>query len=101
MNRQEKVNINDQDFTLQSVSISWYYDINDRFLSGKQRRSAGYIDALLRGVVVEPLEVKNKGLAYFEETGDLATVEMLVARIEKFLRSTEKPASGVGASEKA
>ena len=50
---------------------------------------------------MEPLEVKNKGLAYFEETGDLATVEMLVARIEKFLRSTAKPASGVGASEKA
>lgn len=100
MNRQEKVTVNGQEFTLQSVPVTWYFDVNDRFLSGK-RNSAGYMDALLKGVVVEPMEVNKKGLDYFEEEGDIATVEQLIARIEKFLRTPKKQAEGEPEGKKA
>ena len=86
MNRRETVEVNGQKFTLQSVSITWYFNINDRYLAGK-RNSAGYMNEMIKGVVVEPMEVNKKGLEYFEERGDIATVEQLIARIEKFLRS--------------
>ena len=77
MNRRETVEVNGQKFTLQSVSITWYFNINDRYLAGK-RNSAGY-----------------------EERGDIATVEQLIARIEKFLRSPARQENGESAGEKA
>ena len=93
MNRQETVEVNGQKFTLQSVSITWYFNVNDRYLAGK-RNSAGYMNEMIKGVVVEPIEVN------FEERGDIATVEQLIARIEKFLRSPARQENGESTSEK-
>ena len=100
MNRRETVEVNGQKFTLLSVSITWYFNINDRYLAGK-RNSAGYMNEMIKGVVVEPMEVNKKGLEYFEERGDIATVEQLIARIEKFLRSPARQENGESAGEKA
>ena len=47
------------------------------------------------------MEVNKKGLEYFEERGDIATVEQLIARIEKFLRSPARQENGESAGEKA
>lgn len=89
MAKQKKVTINGQEFTLQSVSPSWYYDFNDECGntgSGK-RKSAKYMDGMFRNCVVAPAEVKARGMDYFDETEDLRTPEKLIAEIEQFLRS--------------
>ena len=72
MARQKKVTVNGTEFTLQSVSPSWYYETNDECGntgSGK-RKSAEYMDSM----------------AYFDEKDDLKTPEGLIKAIENFLR---------------
>lgn len=74
---------------LQSVSPRWYYDINDKCGntgSGGKRRSADYIDIMIKNCVVSPAEVKTAGLDYFDERDDLNTPEKLITAIETFLR---------------
>lgn len=102
MNRKETITINGQKFTLQSVSPIWYFDTYDRFGGGASKRNtAKYMDALFKGVVVEPLEVSKKGMEYFDEMGDIATSQALYVYIEKFLRSTTGQSGSDPAGEEA
>ena len=88
MARQKKVTVNGTEFTLQSVSPSWYYETNDECGntgSGK-RKSAEYMDRMFKNCVIAPAEVRNEGMAYFDEKDDLKTPEGLIKAIENFLR---------------
>ena len=89
MARQKKVTVKGTEFTLQSVSPSWYYETNDECGntgSGK-RKSAKYMDGLFAPGVISPPEVKAQGMEYFDEKEDLKTPEQLIGAIEQFLRS--------------
>ena len=89
MAKQKKVTVNGTEYTLQSVSPTWYYDTNDECGntgSGK-RKSAKYMDGMFKNCVVAPAEVKAKGMEYFDDNEDLKTAEKLIAAIEQFLRS--------------
>lgn len=89
MAKTKDVTINGQKFTLQSVSPSWYYNINDECGntgSGK-RKSVKYMDEMFRNCVISPPEVKADGMTYFDEKEDLSTAEKLIGEIETFLRS--------------
>ena len=88
MAKQKKITIEETDYTLQSVSPKWYYDLNDRCgMTGGKKNTAGYIDELLKNVVVEPAEVRTQGLTYFNEIDDgIFISEMLVKQVESFLR---------------
>lgn len=88
MARQKKVIINEVEYTLQSVSPRWYFDLNDRYgMTGGKKNTAGYIDELFKNVVVEPSEIKMQGLNYFDEMdGGIALTEQLMKEAESFLR---------------
>ena len=87
MARKKKVKINDQEYTLQSVSPQWYMGINDECgMTGGKRDTARYIDTMFKNVVVEPAEVREKGIEYFNNTEDIDSTEKLLKEIESFLR---------------
>lgn len=88
MARQKKVTVNGMEFTLQSVSPRWYFDLNDRcrMTGGGSKKTAEYMDELFKNVVIEPKEVNTMGLDYFEEAEDIKTAESLIGEIESFLR---------------
>lgn len=87
MARQTTVTINGQDFTIQSVSPTWYLANSDRYnmVSGK-RNTAGYLDSLLKNCVVSPSEVSVRGLTYFDDEDDIGTPMALLGEIESFLK---------------
>ncbi len=88
MARQKKVTVNGKDYTLQSVSPKWYFEVNDRYnMTGGKKNTAGYVDEMFKNVVVEPLEVKTQGLEYFCDMDDgIAVAETLLMEAESFLR---------------
>jgi hypothetical protein len=88
MAKQKKVTVNGTEYTLQSVSPTWYYDTNDECGntgSGK-KKSAEYTDRMFKNCVIAPAEVRNQGMAYFDEQEDLKGPEALIKAIETFLR---------------
>lgn len=88
MARQKKVTINGQEYTLQSVSPTWYYDINDKYgMTGSGRKKTiKYMDELFKNCVIAPVDITNQGVEYFEQVDDFKSMEELVAEIESFLR---------------
>lgn len=86
--RTEIININGQEFELQSVSPRWYYETNQRcnMSSDNNKDVLRYMDTLFKNVVLSPAGVRNKGFAYFDEQDDLETPETLIREIERFLR---------------
>lgn len=88
MAKQKKVTVNGTEYTLQCVSPTWYYDTNDECGntgSGK-KKSAEYMDRMFKNCVIAPAEVRNQGMAYFDEQEDLKGPEALIKAIETFLR---------------
>ena len=88
--------MNDVEYTLQSVTFSWYSNLTDLYINpaNGRRNTARYADALIKGCVVAPAEVAKGGIKYFDEQEDLATPGELVREIENFLAERNKPASG-------
>lgn len=87
MAKQKKVTVNGTEYTLQSVSPTWYFNHNDECgMTGGKRKTAEYIDGLFKNVVISPKEVNTQGMSYFEDTDDIATPEKLMGEIESFLR---------------
>lgn len=86
--RTEIININGQEFELQSVSPRWYYETNQRcnMSSDNNKDVLRYMDTMFKNVVLSPAEVRNRGFAYFDEQDDLETPETLIREIERFLR---------------
>lgn len=100
MARQKKVTVNGMEFTLQSVSPTWYFDHNDACgMTGSKKKTAKYLDGLFKNVVIAPKEVNNQGMKYFEEMEDISTSEKLLAEIETFLRGRSESGSGAEAGE--
>lgn len=87
MARRETVNVNGQDYELQSVTPQWYFEQNDRCgMTGNNRDTARYMDIMFKNVVTSPANVAAKGLKAFEEEEDIETPELLIREIERFLR---------------
>jgi len=96
MARQKNVTINGQEFKLQSVSPSWYYEHNDECgTTGSGKRNSGkYMDGMFRNCVISPSAVAIKGLGYFDDLEDIKTAEGLIKEIESFLRERKQPGTG-------
>lgn len=87
MAKQKKVTVNGQEFTLQSVSPTWYFGVNDECgMTGGKKDTSKYLDTMFKNCVVSPAEVRNDGMAYFDAQEDVKTPEKLIKAIEQFLR---------------
>lgn len=89
MARTKKINIDDVEYTLQSVTFTWYSNLADKYLNNGRRNTAEYVDKLIKGCVVSPIEVANQGVKYFDDIDDLITPQELSREIENFL--SERP----------
>ena len=100
MARTKTVTVNDVEYKLQSVNFTWYSNLTDLYVSPAHGRknTAKYADALIKGCVIAPAEVANRGLKYFDEQDDLATPGELVREIENFLAERGGPS---GSAEKS
>lgn len=95
MYRTGTVNVNGQDFELQSVSPRWYFETNQRCgMSGNDKDVLRYMDTMFKNVVVTPTEVSKKGFNYFDERDDIETAELLIREIERFLRPGKQQRAG-------
>lgn len=101
MARTKTVTVNGTDYTLQSVTFSWYANLTDLYInpSNGRKNTAKYVDSLIKGCVTAPVEVARAGLKYFDELEDLASPSELVREIEAFLneRTRSKGGSEAGA----
>ena len=88
MAKQKKVKIGEIEYTLQSVSPSWYYELNDKVgnTGSSKRDTAKYMDTMIRNCVISPTEVANGGIGYFDDRDDIKTPENIIKEIESFLR---------------
>lgn len=95
MARQKNVTVNGVDYTLQSVTFSWYTNLTDLYINpaNGRKNTAKYADALIKGCVISPAEVAKGGVKYFDEQEDLATPGELVREIESFLGERNQPSS--------
>ncbi len=92
MARTKTVTVGGADFSLQSVTFSWYSNLTDLYVNpaNGRKNTAKYVDALIKGCVTAPAEVAKLGLKYFDEQDDLATPGELVHEIESFLSERKK-----------
>ena len=102
MARTKTVTVNGMDFSLQSVTFSWYSNLTDLYVNPAtgRKNTAKYVDALIRGCVTAPAEVARGGLKYFDEQEDLVTPSELVREIENFLSERTRPKDSSEASAK-
>ena len=93
MARTKTVNVNGVDYTLQSVTYTWYMNKLDLYMNPAhgQKNTPKYADTLIKGCVTAPAEVARGGIRYFEEQDDMLTPTELVREIESFLVEREKP----------
>lgn len=100
MARTKVVTVNGTDYTLQSVTFSWYTNLTDLYINpaNGRKNTAKYVDALLKGCVTAPAEVAKRGLDYFEEQDDITTPNELSKAIETFLGERSKPSGGAKTS---
>ncbi len=96
MARTKVITVNDVEYTLQSVTFSWYSNLTDLYVnpSSGRKNTAKYADALIKGCVTAPAEVAKGGIKYFDEQDDLITPGELVREIETFLAERNKPSNG-------
>lgn len=92
MARTKTVTVNDVEYTLQSVTFSWYSNLTDLYINPNtgRKNTAKYVDALIKGCVTAPAEVAKQGLKFFDEQEDLTTPGELVREIESFLAERNK-----------
>ena len=87
MAKTKTIKIGDQEFTLQSVSPTWYFGVNDECgMTGGKRDTTKYLDTMFKNTVISPAEVKSEGMAYFDEKEDVKTPEKLIKATVQFLR---------------
>ena len=100
MSRTKTVIINETEFTLQSVTFSWYSNLTDLYINpaSGRKNTAKYVDLLIKGCVTAPAEVAKAGIKYFEEQDDISTPNELAKAIESFLAERNKPS---GSKEKS
>ena len=93
MVRTKTILVNDVEYSLQSVTFSWYSNLTDLYINpaNGRKNTAKYADALIKGCVTAPVEVARGGIKYFDEQADMATPGELVREIENFLAERNKP----------
>ena len=59
MARTKIVTVNETEYTLQSVTFSWYSNLTDLYINpaNGRKNTAKYVDALIKGCVTAPAEV--------------------------------------------
>lgn len=102
MARTKTVTVNDVDYSLQSVTFSWYSNLTDLYINpaNGRKNTAKYADLLIKGCVTAPAEVAKEGLKYFDEQDDLTTPGELVREIESFLAERKQPKDSKAESPK-
>lgn len=91
--RTKTVTVNGVDYTLQSVTYTWYMNKVDLYINpaNGKKNTAKYADTLIKACVTAPAEVAKGGVRYFEEQDDIATISELAREIESFLLEREEP----------
>lgn len=92
MARTKTILVNNVEYTLQSVTFSWYSNLTDLYISPAtgRKNTAKYADALIKGCVTAPAEIAKQGLKFFDDQEDIATPGELVREIENFLAERNK-----------
>lgn len=87
MLRTKNVIVNGVEYKLQSVNFSWYSNLTDLYInpSHGRKNTAKYVDALIKGCVLEPVEIAKYGVKFFDDQDDIVTPGDLVKEIESFL----------------
>lgn len=87
MLRTKNVIVNGVEYKLQSVNFSWYSNLTDLYInpSHGRKNTAKYVDSLIKGCVLEPVEVAKYGVKFFDDQDDIVTPGDLVKEIESFL----------------
>lgn len=87
MARTKTIVLNGEEYQLQSVTYSWYVNLIDLYINPNSGRknTAKYTDLLIKGCVITPIEVANRGVQYFDERDDIKTPGELAKEIEDFL----------------
>ena len=72
MARTKKITVNNVEYTLQSVTFTWYSNLTDLYINpaSGRKNTAKYADALIKGCVTAPAEVAKQGLKYFDDQED-------------------------------
>ncbi len=99
MARREDVEVLGQSFTLQSIPPSEFYRINSLcgMADDKGKDLRRYIDMMLKSVVIDPPDIKVKGIKYFDDRDDISTPEELIQTVDRFLRPGTIPGNGLPA----
>lgn len=86
MAKQKTITLHGKEYTLQSVSPTWYMEQNDKhgMTGGGKRETSQYMDTMFRNAVISPAEIANKGMSFFDETDDIKTAVALLKAIEEF-----------------
>ncbi len=100
MARTKTIILDGVEYTLQSVTFSWYSNLTDLYInpSNGRKNTAKYADSLIRGCVIAPAEVAKGGIKYFDDLDDLSTPGELVREIENFLAERKQSAGSKEAS---
>lgn len=101
MARTKTVTVDGVNYTLQSVTFTWYSNLTDLYVNpaNGRKNTAKYADTLIKGCVTAPAEVAKNGISYFDEQDDLITPGELVREIESFLGERNKSQSGKDAGK--
>ena len=85
--RFREVTANEQSFIIKLPRPTWYLEQNDKcgMTGGGSRNIPKYMDAMFRNCVIDPAEVMERGMTYFNEQGDCKTPEALAKEIEGFI----------------
>ena len=96
MARTKNITLDGVNYTLQSVTFSWYSNLTDLYINpaNGRKNTAKYADALIRGCVTAPDQVAKGGIKYFDDQDDLVTPGELVREIENFLAERKQSAGG-------
>ena len=101
MARTKTINVNDVEYTLQSITFSQYSNLTDLYINpaNGRKNTAKYADLLIKSCVIAPSEVAKHGLKHFDANDDLATPGELVREIENFLAERSQPSGSKETSE--
>ena len=79
---------------MQSVSPSWYFDLLTDCKDNGNMDNRRFMDELLRACVIQPAEIRTRGLDFFDEKEDRRTALDLVKEINRFLDEPAEYGSG-------
>ena len=97
MAKSETVEVGGVAYTLQNPSPRWYLQCTTRNRDANGNLDLeDYLDELFKNCVVSPADVRNRGLACFDDAEDLQGALQLRKAMERFLLKPKEKTTGPG-----